>query len=421
MIKELKDIQHNAIYRGRNVRLPGNANEEELYQDIKINGLKQPMLVHGVGDLYEVIQGHLRSSSLDRLEQDEPARFVELFPNGTIQCMVLSDCTYEQAQLEKLDHGQENPLTSPMEVQLSMNFLFDAGLKEIEIAVQIAGLMNRVSPMKATTRREIEQLQRDVEMYTKEGRFVDVKEKLKKIAQLQLDYRKGKIQNCKSIWKCPHIVMATMWYKATGGERNWEGQLDIDIDEKTYLPTQLQVAQVAKTLWPAFSKDLAILVDGKPKYNKRIVGPNFTEAWNKICEKSVEREAAPDTVRAKAYSKDELKADEEKWLSALATLLCRSHRREPDVDPAVITVLDKNAFYAEILAERAPDEWATAVVLAKNLEKEIVANEAEVNAQPKGGATPPPEKPTEKEPAAKIVRRPASPKAKSAKRAAARK
>jgi hypothetical protein len=420
MKKELKDIQHDAIYRGRNVRLPGNANEEELYQDIKINGLKQPMLVFGVGDLYEVVQGHLRAASLDRLKEEEPDRFAELFPDGTIQCMVLLDATYEQAQLEKLDHGQENPLTSPMEVQLSMNFLFDAGLKEIEIAVQLAGLMNRVSPMKATTRKEIEQLNRDVEMYRKEGRFVDVEEKLKKIAQLQLDYRKGKIQNCKAIWKCPHIVMATMWFKATGGERSWVGQLDIDIDEKTYLPTQLQVAQVAKTLWPAFSKDLGILVDGKPKYNKQIVGPNFSEAWTKICDKSVEREAAPDTVRAKAFSKDELKADEEKWLSAGFTLLCRSHRRETDVDPSVLAVLDKNAFYAEILAERAPDEWATAVVLAKNLKEEIIANEAEVNAAAKAGATPPPEKPTEKEPAAKIIRRPA-PKAKPKKKAAANK
>jgi hypothetical protein len=420
MIKELKDIQHDAIYRGRNVRLPGNANEVELYEDIKANGLKQPMLVVGVGDLYEVIQGHLRSSALDRLKADEPARFAELWPDGTIQCMVLTDATYEQAQLEKLDHGQENPLTSPMEVQLTLNFMFDAGLKEIEIAVQAAGLMNRVSPMKATTRKEIEQLQRDVEMYRKEGRFVDVEEKLKRIAQLYLDYRKGKIQNCKAIWKCPHKVMATMWYKATGGERNWEGQLDINIDEKEYLPTQLQVAQVAKTLWPAFSKDLAILVDGKPKYNKRIVGPNFTEAWNKICEKSAEKEAAPETVRAKAYSKDELKADEEKWLSAGFRLLSRSHRREPDVDPSVLVSLDKIAFAAEIMAERAPSEWAEVLVLVKNLEKEIVANEAEVNAAAKAGVTPPPAKPTEKETAAKVIRRPATQKAKSKKEAAAK-
>jgi hypothetical protein len=417
MKEELKDIQHDAIYRGRNVRLPGNSNDEELYQDIRANGLKKPMLVFGIGDLYEVIQGHLRCKALDRLKDEEPSRFEELFPGGAIRCLVLTDATYEQAQLEKLDHGQENPLNHPMEVQLSLNFYFDAGMKEVEIAVSAAGLMNRVSPMKATTRKEIEQLQRDVEMYLKEGRMIDVEEKQRKIAQMYLDYRKGKIQNCKAIWKCPHIVMATMWFKATGGERNWKGTLDIAVDEKTYLPTQLQVAQVAKTLWPAFSKDLAILVDGKPKYNKRIVGPNFTEAWNKICEKSQERESAPAEVRPKAFSKDDLKADEEKWLSAGFTLLCRSHRRETDVDPSVLVALDKIAFAAEILAERAPKEWAEATTLAGNLEKEIVANEAEVNAQPKTVATPPPESESKETPA-KVIRRPSGKKAKQKKEAA---
>jgi hypothetical protein len=208
-----------------------------------------------------------------------------------------------------------------------------------------------------------------------------------------------------------------MWFKATGGERNWKDTLDINIDEKIYLPTQLQVAQVAKTLWPAFSKDLAILVEGKPKYNKRIVGPNFTEAWNKICEKSQERESAPETVRAKAFSKDELKADEEKWLSAGFTLLCRSHRRETDVDPSVLVALDKIAFAAEILAERAPKEWGEALTLAGNLEKEIVANEAEVNAQPKTVTTPP-TKSESKETPAKIIRRPSGKKAKQKKEAA---
>ena len=419
MKEELKDIQHDAIYRGKNVRLPGNANDEELYQDIKANGLKKPMLVFGIGDLYEVIQGHLRKKALNRLKAEEPGRFEELFPGGAIRCLVLTEATPEQAQLEKLDHGQENPLNHPMEVQLSMNFCFDAGMKEVEIAVAMAGLMNRVSPMKATTRKEIDQLQRDVDMYLKEGRMVDVEEKQRKIAQMLLDYRKGKIQNCKAIWKCPHIVMATMWYKATGGERNWEGTLDISIDEKTYLPTQLQVAQVAKTLWPAFSKDLALLVDGKPKFNKRIVGPNFTEAWNKICEKSKEKESTDQPVRPKAYSKDDLKADEEKWDSAGFTLLCRSHRREPDVDPSVLKALDKLAYLAEIVSERAPDEWAVVVALAGNLEKEIIANEAEVNAQPKGtAATPPPEKSESTETPAKVVRRPGKKEAKRAKAAA---
>lgn len=155
--------------------------------------------------------------------------------------------------------------------------------------------------------------------------------------------------------------------------------------------------------------------NSKPKYNKRVPGPNFNEAWNKICEKSVERENTPDQVRAKAYSKDELKSDEEKWDSAGFSLLCRSHRREVDVDPSVLKELDRVAYYAEILSERAPSEWAEAVTLAKGLEKEIIANNAEIEAAPPTKATAADES---KEVPAKIVRRPKKAKTQSKKQAA---
>ncbi len=404
MKQELKDIEIEAIYRGRNVRLPGLAHEEELYQDIKANGITKHMLVFGVGVTFEVIQGHLRDAALDRLAEEEPARFKELYPSGKIQCLVLSDCTFEQAQLEKLDHGQENPLTNPMEVQLVMNFLLDANKTEAQIAVSMAGLMNRVSPMKANKKKELDQLNRDIEMYQKEGRFVDVAEKQRQAAQLLLDYRKGKIQNCKAVYSCPHIVMAAMWYKATGGERNWEGQLDIDIPADTYLPSVLQIDAIRKKLAVAFEKDLLIKENGLCPYNKRIPGPNFNSEWTILCDKSSEKESSEAPVREKAYSKQNLIDDEKKWQSNFGRLLCQAHRRVAEVDPNLLAKLDKIAFFGELVADRAPDEWVELEKLAKGLEKEVNANNKEVEAQAKGTeATPPPET---AETAATIVNRP---------------
>jgi hypothetical protein len=370
-----------------------------------------------------MIRGHLRLLCLDRLKTEEQARFLELFPGGKVEVVLISDITYEQAQVEKIDHGNENPLMNTMEAQLCAGLLFDNGLTESQVATQLAGLMNRIKPMKADKRKELDLLKKDIITYEETGRFDDIPEKKRQIAQLQLDYRKGWIQNMKAIHRCPHLVMATMWLKATG-ERNWKGTLTIEIAEKVYLPSRLQVDQAKNKLWPAFKKDLAISVNGACPYNKRVPGPNFNEAWDAICDKSKERESEPETVRAKAYSKEELTTDSEKYDSQGFKMLCSFHRRDPEVDPNRLKELDQVAYFAEIVAEGSPDEWKQFLALAKNLEALKVAAQKEVEAAEKDTTkTPPPKEaaksPAAKETPAKIVRKAGGAKSKD-KRAAAK-
>lgn len=411
MIKEFIKVALSTIFAGQNVRLPGLAHTDELYEDIKANGLKEPPWVFSTGEnLYEMIRGHLRLICLDRLESDEPARFLELFPKSEIEVVLLTDLTYEQAQIEKIDHGNENPLINTMEAQMCATLLFNAGLTESQVATQLAGLMNRIKPMKADKRKELDLLKKDVVTYRETGRFDDIPEKERQIAQLQLDYRKGWIQNMKAIWRCPNIVMATMWLKATG-VRNWTESLDIEIADEVYLPSRLQVDQAKNKLWPAFKKDLAISVNGACPYNKRVPGPNFNEAWDTICTKSKEKEDAPETVRAKAYSKEELKTHSENFDSQGFKLLCEAHRRNPEVDPNRLKELDKIAYFAELVCERSGDEWTEFVALAKNLEALKIAEQKEVEAAEKDTTvTPPKEKAAKKdavkeEEPAKVVRR----------------
>lgn len=425
MKKEFKSVALSAIFAGQNVRLPGLAHIDELYDDIKENGMKEPPWVFGVGkESYEMIRGHLRLICLDRLKEREPARFLELFPKEMIEVVVLSDITYEQAQIEKIDHGNENPLINTMEAQLCANLLFENGLTEVQVATQLAGLMNRIKPMKADKRKELETLRTDIEMYRETGRFDDIPTKEKAIADLLLNYRKGWIQNMKAIFRCPDLVMGTMWLKATG-ERNWEGQLKLAIEAEDYLPSNLQVDQAKNKLWPAFKKDLAISVGGACPYNKRVPGPNFNEVWEVICTKSKEKEAAPETVRAKAFSKEELKTDSEKYNSQGFKMLCAFHRREPEVDPSQLRKFDEIAYFAELVAERGGDEWTQLVALAKNLEAHKKAEQKEVEAAEKDTTVTPPSKKeaaakSEKDQPAKIIRKAGAAKSKK-KRAAASK
>jgi hypothetical protein len=58
---------------------------------------------------------------------------------------------------------------------------------------------------------------------------------------------------------------------------------------------------------------------------------------------------------------------EGKWLSNGFQLLTRHHRNEEGIDASRLSSCDKLAFYAELLSERAPDEWASAVKLAEGI------------------------------------------------------
>ncbi|MCK4814308.1 hypothetical protein KA005_00945, partial [bacterium] len=267
-------------------------------------------------------------------------------------------------------------------------------------------------------------LRKDVATYHESGRQTDVPEKERQIAELLLNYRKGWIQNMKAIYRCPDIVMATMFLKATG-ERNWKGILSVDIADETYLPSNLQVDQAKNKLWPAFKKDLAISVSGACPYNKRVPGPNFNEVWDAICVKSKEKENSPETVRAKAFSKEELKTDSEGYNSQGFTMLCSFHRRDPEVDPNRLKELDRIAYFAELVSERGGDEWTQLEALAKNLEALKIQEQKEIEAAEKDTTVTPPKTKAatntdEKEEPAKVIRQAGGAAKRKAKRAAAK-
>lgn len=364
-----------SIFVGRNVRLPSLMRISDLAADISENGLLTPISVYKVKDKWEVIQGHRRFAALTHLFETDQARFDILFPKG-IPVTIIEGVTYEEAQEMKIDHGNELSLTDPMELQLCANMLFAQGKSEKAVVIRLASLMDRMKPMKADKLKKYQGMLADAALWVEKGNPTNAKEKQAEAEKFLLDYRRGMVQNLHNAYRCPHIVMAALYFKATS-ERPSK---DEEFFTEAALPMGLTYQHV-NSLWKAFEKDLTILKDGKQVHNRRIPGPEFNAKWKVICDELAKKasDAESDTPRAKAMSAGEMESElkEGKWQSGFGQLLTRYHRKESGVDVNTLKTLDKLCYFAELLSERSPDTWAKSVQLAEAIEKEQIAANAQ--------------------------------------------
>lgn len=372
-----------SIVMGRNVRLPSLMKIKELAEDIAENGLQTPPMVYEYAPgKYEVIQGHRRISAIMSLAPDV---FAKWFPDG-VPVTVVTGISYEDAQLMKIDHGTELSLTDPMEVQLCANMLFKQGKSEKDVVTRLSLLMDRMKPMKSDKRKIYDTMLSDADLLDAKGNPEAARNKRSEAAVYLFNYRRGMVQNLHNAFRCPQIVMAALYFKATGVPST---DPDMAVEEATILPKGLTYLHVTQ-LWKAFEKDLEIKENGLPKYNKRIPGPGFQTKWTEICtelSETADSKASGDT-RPKAMSVNELTTEvtEGKFLSQGFKLLTLYHARAKDVDTGKLSLLDKVAYFAELVHDRSPDEWADFVKLAEGIEKEQ-------NAATKEQAPPPaPEK-----------------------------
>lgn len=362
-------IPVTSIYMGRNVRLPALMKIGELAADIAENGLLTPISVYEVkGRGFEVIQGHRRFTAILTLDP-------KLFKSG-IPCNVISGITFDEAQLMKVDHGNEVSLSDPFEVQLCGNLLFSQGKSEKEAVIRLAALLDRIKPMKSEKLKKLQSLRSDAKLLEMKGMKEEAKAKEKEAEDFIFTYRRGMIQNIHNAWRCPHVVMAALYLKAAG-EAPPKGA---DFYTEQPLPKGLTYQHVT-SLWKAFEKDLTHKDEtGKFKFNKQLPGPDFTAKWKEICADLTPKVGEADKPRPKAMAAGDMEKElkEGKWLSEGFQLLTRHHRKEEGVDASRLAALDKMAFYAELLSIRAADEWAEAVKLAEGIIAAQVAATTEV-------------------------------------------
>jgi len=370
------------VYAGRNVRLPANLKIQELADDICENGLLTPISVYQAIKGLEVIQGHRRFMALERISKSDPKAFKKLFPKG-LPVTEITGVTYEEAQAMKVDHGNIIALVDPMELQLCANLLFAQGKGEKDVVTKLASLMDRIKPMKADKLKKYQTMIQDAKLWEEKGKPEEAKAKYAEAVVFLFNYRRGMVQNLNNAYRCPVIVMAALWLKATGEVP----PADSDFATSDPLPKGLTYQHVA-SLWNAFQKDLTHKnPDGSLKYNKRVPGPDFQAKWAEIVADLAPKAEGSDAPRPKALSANELEAEitTGKWVSKGFQILTRHHRRET-VDLGILGQLDKLAYYAELLAEKAPTEWADALKLATGIEKlaaDAVKQAAEAQPEPK--------------------------------------
>lgn len=371
-----------SITTGRNVRLPSLMKVEELAADIHDNGLMTPLTVFVKGSEYLTIAGHRRGQALHKIYNEEPEHFTKLFPKG-IPVSVASGITEAEAEAMKVDHGNEVGLQDPMELQLCANILFQQGLTEKAVVIRLAALMDRIQPMKADASKKYRQMLSDAELWKEKGNITEQKAKLAEAYTFLLNYRRGKIQNLSAAFDCPDVVMAALYFKATGERPNKES--GFAVPEKETLPDGITYEHVKK-LKASFGKDLLVLENGTCKYNKRTPGPEFIAKWNEILAdlKKKAEDADGKVVRDKAMSAGDMEAEikSSKWNSKGFQILTRHHRNEKDVDMAQLKSLDQVAYLAELLSVRAPKEWADCVKLAEAIEAEMIAATQNVTPEP---------------------------------------
>ena len=325
----------DAIVRTINPRTLKNQQYAEMRDDLRINGMHEPIHVWRHDGVDELLKGYRRIGGAELLRADFPADYEKHFPEG-IPAIVWEGITAEEALLLKLDHGNQVSLSDPYELQMSATLMFNQGFTEAEVANHLRPLITKISPMPAKAKAEIEELEKALAEAKVEGNDSKISEAEKAVEKRVAELYRGRVQHLHNVARCPEIVDASLYFKANN-------EKPVGFEDKA-LP-KLTTSQVTG-LWKEHKKDLEILDEETqaPKYNKVRVGPNFTEKWNAILK--AEAESADDnTPRDKAMSGKDMKAEitEGKWSCVGFYKLTKRHTGDKTVEG--LEELDK-AYYA---------------------------------------------------------------------------
>jgi hypothetical protein len=359
-----KSVPLTDITVGVNVRLPNRYSIPNLAADIMQRGLITPILCWLTAlKVIEVLQGHRRLAAIKWIEQNNPAAFSKWFGKG-VPIIMVDGITADEALTMKVDHGNELSLSDPFELQMCANLLFQSNHTEEFVIIELASLMERLNPMKSDKSKELATMRVDL-ADAKEKKDATRAAKLEEgIVKLLFEYRRGMVQNLHNTFRCPDVVMAALYFKATGETPDgYAGE---------YLP-KLTTGQVT-ALWKAHKDDLEIR-DGKglPKYSKKLVGPNFREKWAQLIEAEKRVDSEPETTRPKAMSAKDIDAEvkEGKWSSPFAHALCLHFLGNKQVEG--LAEMDTRSYQVELVAKHDPKAYESFKKTFLEIEGEVIA------------------------------------------------
>ena len=375
MTKTLEKIKASVLGFGENFRFHNGYKTEGLRSDIAERGLQESLMVWDKGeDKMEILRGNRRGKSILELKEISPAQFDKWFADG-VDCIVVRDVTPDEALILKVDEGTKLTLNNPYEVQLAANMLFQAGFKEADVAITLADLIDRVSPMSAEVSRELSALRIKRDEAATRGLTDYVKTVDAEIRKLFGTYRHGFCQGLNNTYRCPTKVHYAKYFHACG-ERHPE-------DKSTDFLPKLTTASITK-LWKAHTKDLEIIEIGQmvSKYNKRVTGPNFNSEWSKLVVKQQEADGKDKPTNPKAMSAKDimLEVTGGKFKSDAVQLACKWHAGDKEVI-GDLTKADEYAYLAALVREGDKDLWKKVVKVATTLEAKMAAEAVEATVQ----------------------------------------
>lgn len=368
-----KSLLLNLLKVGQNVRVSKNLKLDTLATDIESVGLQNPIQVwkpDGSKEEFEVLRGHRRYAAIQKIAADNPPRFEELFGKG-LPCLVVSDITATEALVLKVDHGNELSLSDPFEVQMCANLLFAAGKSEGDVVDALAGLMDRISPMRGKNRKELEAIESAAKAADLGGDKLLAEAKKKEAKEYVFKYRRGLVQGMHNAYRCPAKVMAALAQKAGGTVPTEYGS--------EFLPDL--TSNDVKELWKAHTEDLTILENGKPKFNEDRPGPAFRSKWEKLVIDTKDAASKVDKpARPKSMAASEIMAavTEGKFKSEIACKLCALHAGDKSFAEDVAK-LDKDAYLGDLVKGHNPELWA---MIVEEADKIMVAIRAADKAAP---------------------------------------
>jgi len=378
--KKLDKIDANET----NQRLPQNEFSQELMLDIGNRGLTDRPVVWSPNgsDNVTVVQGTRRRRALIALKEQMPDVFAKHFPNDEIPVILLEGATLKEVLIRQCDQGQQEGLKHPEELYMTLCNLFTAECTEEDIAVQAGPLFDSISPMKASVKAEIKEIEEQIAEARSLKLESQVRSLEKQLRKRHLDYRKGMIQTAKARYRCPDVVQDAKWYHATVPQ-----EVRPLIDGMAVVPNP--TGDQCKALAESFAKDLEIKDEkGNAKYNKRIPGPHFNEAWNKLIEKAEAKAKGEKKPSRKSMSAKDLDAEVNDHLCVGFKLLTRKHASDKTVDLDEVKVCDNEYYHADLVIEGDPKLWAQVVKSAEKIEKSLrEKQEAEGKAEETAEAT----------------------------------
>lgn len=357
-------VEIGSLVTVENPRIPNRMLLSSLKDNISGVGLLEPLMVADLPNkkgVLQVVKGHRRLAAMMEILSENPVRFNELFPKG-VPVLKVSDVTNEEIVALKLDHSEQLGLSDPHELQRSANMLFAIGKVEADVAVSLAGLIDKISPMNDKARQKLAALKAVEEKAVKEGNAAGIELAKRDIRDFIFQYRRGFVQNLHAVYRCPDVVMASLYKKACGETpKEFAGQ---------YLPPI--TTSEAVNLYKLHAKDCETKENGVPVFNKAVTGPEFNKRWAELSTKHQEAEGKVKETRPKAMSSKDMAEEAKSYKSALAVKLTNKHTGESSATD--ILVLDDDAYRAGLVKKYDSKAWETMLKLANEIEAKLIAD-----------------------------------------------